>query len=43
MFEVSVEETFAAAHFLLAYGGSCERLHGHNYRMVVTVAQGLPH
>ena len=37
MFEVSVEQTFAAAHFLRDHGGSCERLHGHNYRVVVTV------
>lgn len=37
MFEASVGETFAAAHFLRDYGGSCERVHGHNYRVVVTV------
>ncbi len=37
MFQVSVEETFAAAHFLRHHGGSWERLHGHNYRVVVTV------
>ena len=38
MFEVSVQETFAAAHFLRGYKGKCERLHGHNYRVEVTVA-----
>ena len=38
MFEVSVQETFAAAHFLRGYQGKCERLHGHNYRVEVTVA-----
>lgn len=37
MFEVSAEDTFAAAHFLRDYEGSCERLHGHNYRVAVTV------
>lgn len=37
MFQASVEGTFAAAHFLRHHGGSCERLHGHNYRVVVTV------
>lgn len=34
MFEVSVEADFAAAHFLTDYHGKCERLHGHNYRVV---------
>jgi 6-pyruvoyltetrahydropterin/6-carboxytetrahydropterin synthase len=38
MFEVSVQETFAAAHFLRGYQGKCERLHGHNYRVEVTLA-----
>lgn len=38
MFEVSVYETFAAAHFLRGYKGKCERLHGHNYRVEVTVS-----
>ena len=38
MFEVSVQETFAAAHFLRGYQGKCERLHGHNYRVEITLA-----
>ena len=38
MFEVSVEETFAAAHQLREYKGKCENLHGHNYRVRITVA-----
>lgn len=33
MYEVSVEGRFAAAHNLRDYGGDCERLHGHNYRV----------
>ncbi len=37
MFEVSVEETFAAAHALRAYRGKCENLHGHNYKVEVTL------
>jgi len=37
MFEVSVTQTFAAAHALRGYKGKCERLHGHNYRVRVTV------
>jgi 6-pyruvoyltetrahydropterin/6-carboxytetrahydropterin synthase len=38
MFEVTVEETFAAAHQLREYQGKCENLHGHNYRVRMTVA-----
>ena len=35
MFEICVEHTFAAAHFLRNYYGKCENLHGHNYRVQV--------
>jgi 6-pyruvoyltetrahydropterin/6-carboxytetrahydropterin synthase len=37
MFEICVEHTFAAAHQLRNYRGKCENLHGHNYRVEVTV------
>ena len=37
MFEVSVEQTFAAGHALRNYKGKCENVHGHNYRVLVTV------
>jgi 6-pyruvoyltetrahydropterin/6-carboxytetrahydropterin synthase len=37
MFEVSVEYTFAAGHALRDYKGKCENLHGHNYKVRVTV------
>lgn len=37
MFEVCVEATFAAAHQLRNYKGKCENLHGHNYKVKVTV------
>jgi 6-pyruvoyltetrahydropterin/6-carboxytetrahydropterin synthase len=40
MFEVSVEMTFAAGHALRNYKGKCENVHGHNYRLVVTVEGG---
>ena len=39
MYEVSVEETFAAGHALRGYRGKCENVHGHNYR-VLGVIQG---
>jgi 6-pyruvoyltetrahydropterin/6-carboxytetrahydropterin synthase len=37
MFEVSVEYTFAAGHALRHYRGKCENVHGHNYRIQLTV------
>ncbi|HUA18413.1 MAG TPA: 6-carboxytetrahydropterin synthase QueD [Bryobacteraceae bacterium] len=37
MFEVTVEQTFAAGHALRDYKGACENVHGHNYRVRVTV------
>ncbi|HXA68106.1 MAG TPA: 6-carboxytetrahydropterin synthase QueD [Bryobacteraceae bacterium] len=37
MFEVSVEQTFAAGHALRNYKGKCENVHGHNYRIRITV------
>jgi len=35
MYEISVDETFAAAHNLRDYHGKCEDLHGHNYKVRV--------
>ena len=37
MFELSVEVSFAAAHQLRGYQGKCENMHGHNWRVQVTV------
>jgi len=38
---VSKVFSFDSAHFLPSYQGKCEALHGHTYRLVVTVA-GVP-
>lgn len=38
MFEVSVEYAFAAGHALRHYKGKCENVHGHNYKVRLTVA-----
>lgn len=38
MYEVFVDETFAAAHNLRNYKGKCENLHGHNYKVRVTLS-----
>ena len=37
MFQVSVEEEFAAGHALRGYRGKCENPHGHNYKIRVTL------
>src|SRR3984957_1953018 len=37
MFEVSVEQTFAAGHALRNYKGKCENVHGHNFRVQVII------
>jgi 6-pyruvoyltetrahydropterin/6-carboxytetrahydropterin synthase len=37
MFEVTIEQTFAAGHALRNYHGKCENVHGHNYRCQLTV------
>ena len=38
MFEIAVEKTFAAGHALRGYKGKCENVHGHNYKVRVTLA-----
>ena len=37
-YSISVLCSFAAAHNLRQYKGSCERLHGHNYKVEVTLS-----
>lgn len=38
MYEVTVETTFSSGHYLRNYHGRCENPHGHNYRVLVTLA-----
>ena len=38
MFEVTVEAGFSSGHYLREYRGKCENPHGHNYRVLVTLA-----
>jgi 6-pyruvoyltetrahydropterin/6-carboxytetrahydropterin synthase len=38
MFEITAEYSFAAGHALRGYKGKCENVHGHNYRVQVSVA-----
>jgi 6-pyruvoyltetrahydropterin/6-carboxytetrahydropterin synthase len=37
MFEVSVEQVFAAGHALRNYKGKCENVHGHNFKVQVVI------
>ncbi len=37
MYRLTVESEFSAAHHLRDYPGKCSQLHGHNYRVEVTV------
>lgn len=37
MFDIFVETHFSAGHHLRNYPGNCERPHGHNWKIVVTV------
>jgi 6-pyruvoyltetrahydropterin/6-carboxytetrahydropterin synthase len=38
MYHLMIKTHFAAAHNLINYQGDCENLHGHNWRVEVTVA-----
>lgn len=37
MFEVRVETSFSSAHHLLNYKGKCENMHGHNWKVEVSL------
>jgi 6-pyruvoyltetrahydropterin/6-carboxytetrahydropterin synthase len=38
MFEVNIIKSFSAAHLLAEIGGKCEELHGHNFKVEISVA-----
>ena len=38
MFEITVQAGFSSGHYLRNYHGKCENPHGHNYRVLVTLA-----
>jgi 6-pyruvoyltetrahydropterin/6-carboxytetrahydropterin synthase len=37
VYEIMIQDSFSAAHRLREYGGKCEELHGHNWRVDVVV------
>jgi len=38
MYEATIETHFSSAHRLRHYSGECERLHGHNWNVQVSIA-----
>ncbi|MFH1645639.1 MAG: 6-carboxytetrahydropterin synthase QueD [Candidatus Omnitrophota bacterium] len=39
-YSITVEKYFSAAHKLRGYQGKCESLHGHNWKVHVTISSG---
>jgi 6-pyruvoyltetrahydropterin/6-carboxytetrahydropterin synthase len=39
MYGLKTESSFDSAHFLTDYNGKCENLHGHRWRVVVSIEQ----
>lgn len=37
MYELTIRKTFSSAHNLRGYEGACENLHGHNWKVDVSV------
>ena len=37
VYELTIERDFSAAHTMRGHPGECARLHGHNYRVLLTV------
>lgn len=37
MYEITIETHFSSAHRLRQYDGECERLHGHNWNVQISV------
>jgi len=37
VYELTVERDFSAAHLMRGHPGACARLHGHNYRVLLSV------
>ena len=37
MYELTISGSFASAHFLKGYNGPCEQLHGHTWKVEITI------
>jgi len=38
MYQINIEAHFSSAHRLRDYNGECERLHGHNWKVKISVS-----
>jgi len=38
MYELKIKDSFASAHFLRGYQGPCEKLHGHTWKLEITIS-----
>lgn len=41
MYQITIETHFSSAHRLIQYNGECERLHGHNWKVFVSVSSEI--
>jgi len=41
MYQITIETHFSSAHRLIQYNGECERLHGHNWKVLVSVSSEM--
>jgi 6-pyruvoyltetrahydropterin/6-carboxytetrahydropterin synthase len=41
MYQITIETHFSSAHRLRDYNGECERLHGHNWKVEISVASDV--
>ena len=41
MYQITIETHFSSAHRLRNYSGECERLHGHNWKVQISVASDI--
>lgn len=37
MYKLNVTDSFSAAHRLVGYDGACQNLHGHNYKIRISI------
>ena len=37
MYELTIQDEISSAHFLRGYGGACQNLHGHTWKVEVTI------
>lgn len=40
MYELTIGGDFSSAHYLKGYDGSCQHLHGHTWKVEVTIVSG---